>query len=87
MLDEDKTNIEIESAINYLRLRKIKKMLLENQIDMEKPHADDEYKNLHAAHEELKKMDSFNGKMTWQAVFWVSRLFGVSFAAFSRIEQ
>ena len=36
--DIDRTNEEVESAINYLKLRKIKRMLLENQIDMEKKH-------------------------------------------------
>ena len=56
-IDEDKTNYEIESAINYVRLRKIKKLLLENQLDMEKPHTTEEYNNLQDTHDHLKKME------------------------------
>ncbi len=56
-LEEDKTQYEIESAINYIRLRKIKKLLLENQLDMEKPHNEEENKTLHDTHEHLKKME------------------------------
>lgn len=56
-MDEDKTNEEIESAINYLKLRKIKRMLLENQLDMEKQHTPEEYNMLHHTHEHLKKME------------------------------
>lgn len=36
---EDKTMDEVASAINYLKLRKIKRMLLQNQADMEKADA------------------------------------------------
>ncbi len=32
---KDTTHIEVESAINYLKLRKIKKLLLQNQADLE----------------------------------------------------
>ena len=56
-MDEDKTNDEIDSAINYLKLRKIKRMLLENQLDMEKHHTPEEYSMLHQTHEHLKKME------------------------------
>lgn len=35
-MEEDKTFYEIESAITYLKLRKIRKLLMQNQIDMEK---------------------------------------------------
>jgi DNA primase len=56
-MDEDNTNEEIESAINYLKLRKIKRMLLENQLDMEKQHTSEEYNMLHHTHEHLKKME------------------------------
>lgn len=56
-MGEDKTNIEVESAVNYLKLRKIKRMLLENQLDMEKHHTPDEYNMLHQTHEHLKQME------------------------------
>ncbi|HEX7902757.1 MAG TPA: DNA primase [Chitinophagaceae bacterium] len=56
-MDEDRTNEEVESAINYLKLRKIKRMLLENQLDMEKEHTPDEYSMLHQTHEHLKQME------------------------------
>lgn len=56
-MDEDKTNEEVESAVNYLKLRKIKRMLLENQLDLEKQHSPEEYNMLHQTHEHLKKME------------------------------
>jgi DNA primase len=56
-MDEDKTNEEVDSAINYLKLRKVKRMLLENQVDLEKPHTTEEYEMLHRTHEHLKLME------------------------------
>ena len=56
-MDEDKTNEEVTSVINYLKLRKVKRMLLENQVDIEKPHTVDEYEMLHGTHEHLKQME------------------------------
>lgn len=56
-MGEDKTNTEVESAVNYLKLRKIKRMLLENQLDLEKKHTPDEYLMLHQTHEHLKQME------------------------------
>lgn len=56
-MDEDKTNDAVESAINYLKLRKIKRMLLENQVDLEKEHSPEEYTMLHQTHEHLKQME------------------------------
>jgi DNA primase len=56
-MDEDRTNEEVESAISYLKLRKIKRMLLENQVDLEKQHSPEEYKMLHQTHEHLKQME------------------------------
>jgi DNA primase len=55
--DEDRTNEEVESAISYLKLRKVKRMLLENQLDLEKPHSEDQYSILHQTHEHLKQME------------------------------
>lgn len=56
-MDEDKTNEAVASAISYLKLKKIKRMLLENQLDLEKQHTPEEYTVLHQTHEHLKKME------------------------------
>ena len=56
-MDEDRTHIEVESTLSYLKLRKIKRMLLENQIDLEKKHTPEEYRNLTQTHEHLKEME------------------------------
>ena len=63
-MDEDKTHIEVESALNYLKLKKIKRMLLENQVDIEKKHTPEEYRNLAQTHEHLKQMErEISGKL------------------------
>jgi DNA primase len=56
-IDEDRTNEEVDSAIIYLKLRKVKRMLLENQADLEKEHSDEERYMLHQTHEHLKQME------------------------------
>jgi DNA primase len=55
--EEDKTHIEVDSALNYLKLRKIKRMLLENQADIERPHTDQERAMLNSTHYHLKQME------------------------------
>ncbi|HMK17768.1 MAG TPA: DNA primase [Chitinophagaceae bacterium] len=63
-MDEDKTHIEVESALNYLKLKKIKRMLLENQVDIEKKHTPEEYRTLAQTHEHLKQMErEISGKL------------------------
>ena len=54
---EDNSMEEVESTLNYLKLRKIKRMLLQNQADMEKPHAAEDDTILHQTHEHLKRME------------------------------
>ena len=54
---EDNSMEEVESALNYLKLRKIKRMLLQNQADMEKAHVAEDDPMLHQTHEHLKKME------------------------------
>ena len=56
-MDEDKTFHEVESAVNYFKLRKIKRMMLENQHDLEKPHTSQEMETLYRTHEHLKQME------------------------------
>ncbi len=57
-MDEDRTNEGVESAVNYLKLRKIKRMLLENQVDMEKEHTPEELYMLQQTHLHLKQMET-----------------------------
>jgi DNA primase len=56
-MDEDRTFHEVESAVSYFKLRKIKKMILENLADLEKPHTQEEYQFLSQTHEHLKQME------------------------------
>jgi DNA primase len=53
-IDEDRTNEAVVSAIKYLRLRKLKRMLSDNQADMEKPHTEEELLVLTSTHAYLK---------------------------------
>lgn len=57
LIEEDKSLEEVQSAITYLKLRKIKRMILENQQDMEKEHSADEFRILHQTHLHLKQME------------------------------
>ncbi len=55
-MQKDTTPEEVESAIYYIKLRKIKKLLLQNQEDYEK--ADSEHKStLMRTHLHLKQME------------------------------
>jgi len=56
-MDEDRTHEEVESALNYLKLRKIKRMLNENHADLEKMHSGDEQEMLFRTHTHLKQME------------------------------
>jgi DNA primase len=53
---EDKTLEEVASAISYLKLRKIRRMLLQNQADMEKAPPDEQL-NLFKTHQHLKALE------------------------------
>jgi DNA primase len=57
-MDEDKTHIEVESTIAYLKLKKIKRMILENQNDLEKTHTKQEFEILKKTQEHLNKMET-----------------------------
>lgn len=56
-IDEDRTHEEVSSAVNYLKLRKIKRLLIENQLDMEKEHSPDQFRMLSETHHHLKEME------------------------------
>lgn len=55
-MQEDKTLNEVESAISYLKLRKIKRMLLQNQADLERAGIA-EQNTLFQTHQHLKQME------------------------------
>lgn len=48
---------EITSVLTYLKLRKIKQMIDENQKDMENPHSSEELMTLIRTHQHLKQME------------------------------
>ena len=48
---------EINSTINYLKLRKIRRMMDDNQKDLERPHTPDEQLMLIRTHQHLKKLE------------------------------
>ena len=48
---------EIHSTLDYLKLRKIRKMIEENQKDLQKPHAPDEQIMLIQTHHHLKNLE------------------------------
>jgi DNA primase len=53
---KDTTNEEVESAINYLKLRKVKRLLLQNQADLETMNAADQ-QTLFLTHLHLKQLE------------------------------
>jgi len=57
-MDEDKTRFEVESALGYLKLKKIQRLMMENQVDMEKTHSNEEKEILSHTQEHLKRMEA-----------------------------
>jgi DNA primase len=55
-IGKDNTHEEVESAINYLKLRKIKRLLLQNQTDLEKADPAQQA-TLFLTHQHLKQME------------------------------
>lgn len=68
-IDEDRSLEEVQSSITYLKLRKIKRMILENQQDMEKDHSPEEFRILHQTHNHLKQME-INLTQSMGTVVW-----------------
>ncbi|MEO6721658.1 MAG: DNA primase [Ferruginibacter sp.] len=54
---EDLYKEEVYSTVNYLKLRKIKRMMDENQRDLEKSHSSDEQMVLLQTHQHLKQVE------------------------------
>jgi DNA primase len=54
---EDLYRDEVLSTMNYLKLRKIKKMIEENQQDLERPHTSEEQMILIQTHQHLKQLE------------------------------
>jgi DNA primase len=55
-IGKDNTHGEVESAINYLKLRKVKRLLLQNQSDLEKADPSQQA-TLFLTHQHLKQME------------------------------
>ncbi|HEX6334490.1 MAG TPA: toprim domain-containing protein, partial [Flavisolibacter sp.] len=53
---KDTTHEEVESAVNYLKLRKIKRLLLQNQADLEKSTPEEQH-TLFLTHQHLKNLE------------------------------
>ncbi len=56
-MQEDTTFFEVESCVNYFKLRKLKRMLLENQLDLQNAKTEEETEVLMQTHIHLKKME------------------------------
>jgi DNA primase len=48
---------EVLSTLNYLKMRKIKRMIEQNQLDLQKPHTSEEQLMLIQTHQHLKQME------------------------------
>ena len=53
---KDTTHEEVVSAVNYLKLRKVRRLMLENQSDLEKA-APEQQMTLLLTHQHLKSME------------------------------
>src|SRR5207253_7797087 len=56
LAQKDTTNEEVISAVNYLKLRKIKKLLMQNQADMQTADPT-QFNNLILTHQYLKQQE------------------------------
>ena len=57
LISEDRTKDIVMSSIRYLKLKKIKRMLLQNQQDMEQDKSFQRFAELHFIHKSLKDME------------------------------
>jgi DNA primase len=56
--EEDKTHIAVESALCYLKLRKVKRIIKQNQVDLEKAKSKEEQEILQKTHQHLEQMEA-----------------------------
>lgn len=54
---EDNTLQQVTSALSFLKLKKIRRLIVENQQDIEKPHSSEELQNLLEIHNYLKEQE------------------------------
>jgi DNA primase len=54
---EELYKTDVQSPLNYLKLRKIKRLILENQQDLEGPHSHEEHLLLLQMHQHLKQLE------------------------------
>ncbi|MDE3251114.1 MAG: DNA primase, partial [Bacteroidota bacterium] len=54
---EDVYRDEVISTLNYLKIRKIKRLIEQNQQDMQRPHQTDELMVLMQTHQHLKQLE------------------------------
>ncbi|MBP6432160.1 MAG: DNA primase [Ferruginibacter sp.] len=66
---EDLFKEEVFSTLNYLKLRKIKRLIAENQLDMEKSSNSDEQMVLLQTHQHLKQMEMQLTKQLGTVIF------------------
>jgi DNA primase len=57
LLVQDNTREQVSSAIHYLKLRKVRRMLLQNQLDFEKNNTPTQLQMLNQTHLHLKNME------------------------------
>jgi DNA primase len=55
--DQERYKDDVRSTVTYMQLKKIKKLMRENQKDMEKPHTPDELTLLKETHRHLKELE------------------------------
>ncbi|MFT4095241.1 MAG: DNA primase [Niabella sp.] len=57
LISEDRTKDKVISAVRYLKLKKIKRLLLQNQQDMEADKSYEKFPEFHFIHKSLKDME------------------------------
>jgi len=56
-MDEDRTHLEVDSALTYIKLRKVQRMIIENQRDLEKKYTKDEQEMIKKKNEVLTEIE------------------------------
>lgn len=56
--DQQRYKDDVRSTVTYMQLKKIKKMMVENQKDLQNPHTADEFKLLMETHRHLNELEA-----------------------------